>query len=235
MANLFRLFAVSLILGLSMFGGLSFGQTNQKRAQAIFTKQNCANCHSIGSVGGCLAPRLDGISSRRSGDFVLSRISSDAKSIKRFASLYPYPELLVHPRLAAADAKLITAFLLKLPADKNGLSGAAHKVSAQAKVEPELGKVSNSTIAAGRELLNSQGCLACHAVGVVGGQFAPRLDGIAKRRSPAYVYDRVRSSEFLKPSGDEYQGKGVLMPPNSLSDEQARQLSAFLLSLPEYR
>jgi cytochrome c oxidase subunit 2 len=91
--------------------------------------------------------------------------------------------------------------------------------------------------AAGRELFRSKGCIACHvAQGIPGatGTIGPNLNGIgdpAKRpkladgaaNSPEHIREWIKNPQQLKP--------GTMMPNLQLSDKEADDLTAVLMTL----
>jgi|SRR5277367_1221645 len=213
-------------------------ENNQSlKGKAEFERRNCAGCHSIGGSGGCLAPPLDGIGARRSKGFILARITNEPGAVKEFEKLYPHAELLTHPRLSAQSAKLIASYLMTLPEPQGGFTVNKHttKTDAYQESHKQHPLISTSeTIAKGKTLFYERGCISCHALGQIGGHFAPRLDGISKRRDRTYIEDRISTTEFLTQKvPDEYQERGTVMPPTNLSEEQIQQVATFLLSLPE--
>lgn len=95
-------------------------ETNEtKSGKLLFETNNCASCHSAEGRGGCLAPLLDGVGSRRNKEFILARITDSPNLIEEFQKLHG-PELMPHVRVAPADANLIAAYLLTLPEPKDG-------------------------------------------------------------------------------------------------------------------
>jgi cytochrome c2 len=91
--------------------------------------------------------------------------------------------------------------------------------------------------AAGRTLFTAKGCIACHtAQGVQGatGTIGPNLNGIgdvAKRpkltdganNTPEHIREWIKDPQKLKP--------GTMMPNLQLSDKEADDLTALLLTL----
>ncbi|MFX5480904.1 cytochrome c, partial [Acinetobacter baumannii] len=45
---------------------------NSDKGRTLFQRHQCSSCHSIAGVGGCLAPPLDGVGSRRNKSFILA-------------------------------------------------------------------------------------------------------------------------------------------------------------------
>jgi nitric oxide reductase subunit C len=223
-------------------------QTSESRkGHKEFELNHCASCHSIDSKGGCLAPPLDGIGARRNKTFILARITDDNWARGEFAKLYPHPELLEHPRFSTQKAKEIAAYLLTIPEPKHGYLVTGHSAVANGQTpdaSPEAkskktkaGDDTQSTsqsIASGKALFDEHGCIACHSIGGLGGHLAPAFDGINQRHDRRYIADQMTAAEFMTRNyPDEYQGRGNVMPPSNLTDEQIQQITTFLMSLPK--
>jgi mono/diheme cytochrome c family protein len=213
--------------------------SSKSREGAKFFKQNnCISCHSVEGKGGCLAPPLDGIGGRRSKIFVESRITNDQKAMARFLKLYPYAELLEHPRLPAVQAKDIASYLLTLSDLPGGVQISGHKVTKKTPFHSteeaaDCHKDRIPKVAEGRMLFNDRGCIVCHSIRNMGGHFAPAFDGISKRHDRQYVADRITAAEFFNQSGDnEYNLRGTVMPPSDLNPEQVESITDYLMSLP---
>lgn len=213
--------------------------SNKSREGAKYFKQNnCSTCHSIEGKGGCLAPPLDGIGGRRSKIFVESRITNDEAAMARFLKLYPYAELLEHPRISHTQAKDIAAYLLTLSDLPGGVQITGHKVTKKTPFHStedaaDCHKDRVPKIAEGRMLLNDRNCLVCHSIRNMGGHFAPPFDGISKRHERQFVTDRITAAEFFNQSGDnEYNERGTVMPPSDLNPEQVESITDYLMSLP---
>ncbi len=209
---------------------------DSKKGQELFKEHNCAVCHSLGSAGGCLGPPLIGVGSRRSKDFLLARISAADKEEEKFAKIYG-PELMRHPRLAENSAQQVVAYLLTLPEPASGFKIGRHQSqSTEGQTIVSSPNTSNDpkSVAAGKKLFYVHGCASCHAIGGIGGQFAPALDGVSKRKDAASIEAQITGAELLAlPNDSEYSERGTVMPPANLSKEEVQKISAFLLSIPE--
>lgn len=214
------------------------------RGKKQFQKYSCTTCHSVDSEGGCIAPPFDGIGARRKREFILARITRDPKAIKEFEKLYPQGELFEHPRIPAIQAKEIASYLLTLPDPAFGFRVTPHSLTSTAKLdngqttqtEKSTAKASQAEIAAGREVFNQRGCIACHAIGNFGGHFAPRLDGIFGRHDRDYVSNRITAAEFYaQKNPDEYSERGTVMLPSGLTKDQIQKVTSYLMSLPASR
>ena len=76
---------------------------------------------------------------------------------------------------------------------------------------------------AGRELVLDLDCRSCHVLDGEGEPVGPRLDGVARRLRPGYVYALVKDPEGVIP--------GTSMTNFGLDDEEARAITRFLQTL----
>jgi mono/diheme cytochrome c family protein len=105
-----------LASALSLFLTTPSYATPVEDGKKIFTARNCAICHSVNEVGGCLAPPLDGIGKRRGKEFIQSRITNTPEAIAKFAKLYRATELMPHLRLPPKQANDVVAYLMTFQA-----------------------------------------------------------------------------------------------------------------------
>jgi len=212
--------------------------TESKEGEDWFDGLNCMACHSIHSVGGTLGPALDGIGAVRSREYLIARLADTEEEKRKFASLAD-PKRLgdVHVRLSVPTTMRITAYLLTLPEPPNGFIVTPHVRRRPA--EPESTRTNYKPAAltasseAGRKLYWQTGCAACHSVGKVGGWFAPALDGIGGRHSREFITDHISNpkthSAIPSLNGETEQSR---MPRMPLPAEEVRQLTEFLMTLP---
>ena len=127
---------------------------------------------------------------------------------------------------------LTTAAILLLPA-----CAPAAPTGAAAKPAAASGAAVPGDANAGKTLFQQKGCIACHtAQGVPGatGTIGPNLNGIgdaSKRKTladgasntPEHVREWIKDPQSLKP--------GTMMPNLQLSDKEADDLTALLLTL----
>ncbi len=206
-----------------------------KTGKILFVRNNCVACHSVGNHGGCLGPPLLGEGSRRSKDFILSRITQGAKAEAKFQDLYKASELMPHPRVPEKTAEAITAYLLTLDEPKSGFIMTKHQIASDNTVSSpaQTNKSNPESIAAGKKLFYEKGCAGCHTAGGVGGQFAPSLDGIGTKRERGHIEQIINNAQTLGlGSADEYNGRGTMMPPLNLTPAEASKITDFLMTLP---
>lgn len=203
------------------------------KGKTLFEENNCKVCHTISGRGGCLAPPLDGIGSRRTPKFISLRITSGESAANKFADLYGKTELMPHVRVPASTANAIAKYLLTLKEPKHGFKIIGHK-DAQAgsdKNEKTI-PITDGALARGRELLSSKGCLACHSFGNLGGTFAVKFNGVGSRLTAEAIRKQISDAQLLTLEDDpEYGARGTTMPPLDLSEKDIDDLSAYLSSL----
>lgn len=206
---------------------------SSKAGQQIFMKGTCTQCHSTGTGGGCLGPSLAGIGARRSAHFVADRITDGDEERKAFQKLYGQYELMPHPRLPKKQADLVVSYLMTLPEPSKGfvLKGHTHKKSAP-KPQLSTGEGTVASIQEGKKLFYSSGCMSCHSVGKIGGQFAVALDNVGEMKGRAYISERMNGAELYRlGTNDEYAERGTLMPPSNLTPKQIKSITDYLMSL----
>ncbi len=217
--------------------------SDSEAGRMAYERENCASCHSINAKGGCLAPPLDGIGAHRNRAFVLARITNSQVEIRHFKKLYPHEELFEsHPRLQAREARLITSFLMTIPECEAGYRVLKHSlINDNGEIDKREAKNLSLNdgsklrdIEQGKTAFMSHGCLSCHSVEGLGGHFAPALDGENQRRNRSYVLERITNSEFfIQKVPDEYGERGLVMPPANLTEKDIKQITDFIMSLPD--
>jgi mono/diheme cytochrome c family protein len=75
-------------------------------------------------------------------------------------------------------------------------------------------------VARGASVMRSHGCFACHSLGGYGGDIAPKLDGVSRRRAREYLFRWIKSPIAIKPN--------TIMPTFDLTDEQILDVISFL-------
>lgn len=212
--------------------------TESKQGKDWFEGLNCMACHSIHAVGGTMGPALDGIGAVRSREHLVSRLANTEEERRKFANL-AFPERLgdVHVRLSLPTATRIADYLLTLPEPPGGFVVTPHvrRMPAEPEATSSNYKPAAETQSseAGRKLYWQTGCAACHSIGKVGGWFAPALDGIGGRHSREFITDHISNpkthSAIPSLDGETEQSR---MPRMPLPAEEVRQLTEFLMTLP---
>lgn len=80
-----------------------------------------------------------------------------------------------------------------------------------------------ATVAEGRALVSSAGCIGCHVIDGLGGQIGPTLNGVVESKGALFVLQKISDPSF--------DNAGSLMPSLGLSAEQIAALVAYLATL----
>ena len=169
----------------------------------------CLSCHSINGNGGDMAPDLtrEGSSVRRAW---LEEFLQDPNTL-RPALIRRMPKF----NLSKAEIKTISDYIL---AAYQGQGLDAHTLDEHTLNAPAA--------ATGKQLFYSRyGCNGCHIADYKTdkGYVGPALAGVGNRLTPAWTYKWLKDPNGLRP--------GTLMPNFNLKDDEARNLTAFLMTL----
>jgi len=85
----------------------------------------------------------------------------------------------------------------------------------------------------GEALYKQLECNACHAIGKVGGEVGPALDGIGAKRSRAFLIGHITDPQAHAKNLPKEHPQGASMPPTSATAEQIGQMVDYMLTLPE--
>lgn len=170
---------------------------------------HCLSCHSMNGNGGDMAPDLT-----REGSAVqrawLEEFMKNPNTL-RPALIRRMPKF----NLSPAEIKTISDYILSAYAAP-GFN--AQTVDVQA--------LNADAAARGKQLFYSKyGCQSCHIADYKNdkGYVGPALAGVGNRLTPAWMYRWLKDPNALRP--------GTLMPNPNLKDDDARDLTAFLMTL----
>ncbi len=168
---------------------------------------NCIVCHTIRGRGGTLAPDLSYLGSRvRSG--WLRAFLKNPYSIRLYL-----PERMPKFNLTDAEVETIVSYA-KIVLVNDSIPT---RVFAPGELTPQL-------VDQGRRLyFEKYACQACHQIGLQGGAIGPELTEITQRLTEGWLLAWLKGSQKLVPNVKE--------PQYGLSDEEARAIAAFLLTL----
>lgn len=175
----------------------------------LATDLSCLVCHTIRGRGGSLAPDLS-----REGSRV--RPTWLRRFLDRPDTIRPYlEERMPRFRLDREEIEVIATYMENVLVD----STVPTTLFRRDEITPAL-------VEQGRNLYYSTyACDSCHQVGTKGGAIGPDLTLAARRLTEGWIYAWLRNSRKLDPKAPE--------PAYELTDEEARAVTAFLLSLDE--
>jgi mono/diheme cytochrome c family protein len=169
----------------------------------------CQSCHAINGKGGDMAPDLtrEGSSVQRAW---LEEFLKNPNTL-RPALIRRMPKF----NLAPAEIKTISDYILGAY-QAPGLDSAT--------IDPH--SLNSDAAARGKQLFYSRyGCNSCHIADyrTDKGYVGPALASVGRRLTPAWTYSWLKAPNTLRP--------GTLMPNFNMKDEEARDLTAFLMTL----
>lgn len=234
--HLLAAFAAAVALAaLLLPGGLAQTKPGKPNAVAqgkqLFRSYQCASCHSVGGVGGCMGPVLDGVTKHRTDAYLRLRLTNTKEDA--FIALIKHPEIFPHPRFSATHVEQLLAYLKTLPQPVRPAAAApVHKISPSLLHDPDtqLKGLQQPTASSreGRRLLLESGCMACHSIGQTGGSEGPAFDGIGLRHSRRYIEAFI--SDPYKLSN---RPRSKRMPQHDLFPDQVKKITDYLLTLPK--
>lgn len=167
----------------------------------------CLVCHAIRGEGGTLAPDLTREGSRVRRDWL--RRFLDRPNTIRLHLEARMPRF----RLSGEEVEILATYIENVLVDP----GVPKAVLAPGEITADL-------VNTGRELYyETYACDSCHQIGTSGGAIGPDLTLAAERLTEGWIYAWLRDSRSLDPEARE--------PAYELPDEEARAITAFLVTL----
>lgn len=211
-----------------------------EKGKELFDEMNCMACHSIHSVGGDLAPTLDGVGGRRTEEFLIAHLSNSVKAIEDYKRIrgMDFANSMPHSRYSPETARLVVAYLNTLPEPPGGFVVMPHSPRVPTQTEGSVNKnfhpeKKTADSLEGEKLYNKFGCVACHAVGDVGGWFGPRLDGVGARQSRAYIAAHITDAQaHARELSKNSNQTASNMPRFKIADDEVRKITDYLMTLP---
>lgn len=192
-------------------------QTNQENLTAeviqgkkIWEENNCMGCHTLFGEGAYYAPELTKVVERRGTEWMKI-------FLKDPEAMFPGERKMTNYHFDDEEIDAIIAFFKWCgEVDLNGFPA-----------DPPLKHLLAGSDATGSKVeappVFKSLCLACHAVGGVGGNVGPALDSAYSKYTPEAMRDWIANPQTVKP--------GTTMPKLPLSDEQLDGLVNYLQAL----
>lgn len=174
----------------------------------LVAELNCLVCHTIRGRGGTLAPDLSYEGSRVRAEWLRSFLKNPATI--RLYLVERMPQF----HLRNQEVEIIVNY--------------ARTVLVHNSIPERVfaaGEITGRLVERGRQLYYQKyACQACHQIGLAGGALGPELTHISQRLTEGWLVAWLKGSQKLVP--------GVREPQYNLSEQDARAVAAFLLSLP---
>jgi len=169
----------------------------------------CLSCHTINGNGGDMAPELtrEGSSVQRAW---LEEFLKNPNTL-RPALIRRMPKF----NLTPAETKILSDYIL-----------GAYQAPGFDSATLDQSKLNADAASRGKQLFYSKyGCQSCHIADYKNdkGYVGPALTSVGRRLTPVWTYKWLKDPATLRP--------GTLMPNFGLKDDEARDLTAFLMTL----
>lgn len=197
-----------------------------RRGKALYDKNNCAQCHSIGGKGEQLGPPLDGIGGHRGQEWLTARLLDPEKQMLDFPEVFDRRKnIMPHPGIDRQDAELVAEFLLTLPEPDFGWLVTAHEGAAHSTGPSHFEyRAQDESSRRGAKLFVQLYCASCHTTDGAGNRSGPDLRGVGARLSESEL------DEILRGSAKSFTMRAIT---TSIDEDELKDLKAFLLSLPK--
>jgi len=170
---------------------------------ALVRRYRCLSCHQIHGWGGTLSTvPLDHIGSQLQRDYLVSYLQAPGAVRVSVEARMP------HFHMTREEATTLADYLSTVFVDD--------------ALDQQVGTDADAA-RRGRQLYDELGCRACHIVGGQGGYVGPDLSDSGRRLKPGWLVAWLQKPQQWKP--------GTLQPDYGLAPEQARALTAYLMSL----
>lgn len=181
------------------------GAPSLSKGKKLFKEFDCYECHRIGNVGGNVGPKLthEGRYGHRDPKW-LFRHFKDPEEVVPGTIMPNYS-------FTDEEAADLTMYMLSLTDEK--IAGYFSSKTMIPDVET------------GKTLFFERGCIGCHSIGGQGGKIGPDLANVGARRDTQWIFDHFKDPKKVSPE--------TIMPKFGFSDDEARALTLFVLSLTE--
>ncbi|MCA9549261.1 MAG: c-type cytochrome [Myxococcales bacterium] len=190
-----------------------------KRGKRLWDENNCMGCHTLLGEGGYYAPELTKVVERRGAAWIDLFLQDPQQ-------MFPGQRKMVKYDFTAEERRDVIAFLTWIgEVDTNGFPAPPDMTLSGAAPGTNAGQIAAAPKPGADPLANAPTmfrtvCVACHAVGGVGGNTGPSLDGVADRYTAEALDQWLADPQAVKP--------GTAMPNLNLSDDVRGELVAWL-------
>jgi nitric oxide reductase subunit C len=181
------------------------------RGKHLWDESNCMGCHTLLGEGGYYAPELTRVYERRGPAFIRAMLVDPE-------AMYPGQRKMQRYDFTDDEIEALIAFFEWI--GKMDLNGFPPKPILFGVASPGGDPLVDRQ---DRPKVYNQMCIACHAIGGQGGTVGTALDGVGDRMTMAEIEVWLKDPAAVRP--------GTLMPKLPLSEEEVRELAAFLSTL----
>ena len=165
-----------------------------------FREQHCGNCHNVTGDTPKTGPNLINTSRRHDSAWLMTHFTNPAAAT---------PGSAMRPvNLSDAGLKDLVALMLKLTPENGDVVDTAPDFAVE-----------------GALIFQKNSCGTCHTVNGMGGKIGPPLNGLAGRRSEAWVIQHFQNPQMMSPK--------TPMPPYKFPAVDMQNEVSYLFTLPD--
>lgn len=185
----------------------------------------CDSCHKIDGEGGSDGPDLTHIGSKPLHAFDFTRVEGSRTKVRWFEEHFKKPQAVVpdsemtDQELTEEQARAMTILMLSLTND----SIPSEYLVRRSGPATQTAATATASILGELRLFEEKRCVLCHTLRGRGGKVGPELSQVASRRNADWLFQHFKNPRSLVP--------GSKMPDLHLSDDEANDLTRYMLSL----
>lgn len=181
------------------------------QGKKVFEKYNCNDCHTMLGFGGYYAPDLTRVYARIGEGGIRASVQ---KPDQLFANSFrKMPVQNVKPEEVE---DLVAFFRWVNDIENHGWPPQDEKY----KKSAAKGLVASAALSPGAALVQTKGCLSCHAIGGAGSDAGPALDHVGSKMDAESLARYIADPAKANPK--------ALMPPQDLTPEELGPMTEFL-------
>jgi len=166
----------------------------------FFRQEHCANCHNVIGDTPKTGPNLLNTSKRHDAAWLMAHFMEPGAVT---------PGSVMKPvNLNDTDLKELLSLMLKLTPENGDVADSAPEFAVE-----------------GALIFQKNSCSTCHSVNGVGGRIGPALNGLAGRRTEAWVIQHFQNPQMMSPK--------TPMPPYRFNEADMQNVVSYLFTLPE--
>ncbi len=199
-------------------------------ARVLYKQEfSCDTCHKINGEGGSDAPDLTQVGSKPQHAFDFTHLEGKKGRVRWFVEHFKNPQAVVpnsempNQEMTDQQAKAMTILMLSLTDSNLPLEYIVRGNGGPAQGAGSEGTSAAMSSLGEAQLIEEKGCLLCHALRGRGGKAAPDLTQVASRRNADWLFQHFKDPSRVVP--------GSKMPNLHLTDEEANDLTRYMLSL----
>lgn len=199
-------------------------------ARVLYKEEfSCDTCHKVDGQGGNDGPDLSYVGSKPLLAFDFTQLQGKRTKVRWFMEHFKNPQAVVpdsdmtNQEMTDEQTKAMTILMLSLTREHPRSEYIVRETVATAQ-SPSARPASSGVPSLGEvRLFEEKSCVLCHTLRGRGGKVGPELTQVASRRNADWLFQHFKNPRSVVP--------GSKMPDLYLTDEEANDLTRYMLSL----